>query len=96
MIHQAFNSADGLYNVVGYYTAEGFPTPNIHHSAELILIVSGSAWINIEGKLYEVDEGTAALVLPDQVHSFGLSDGSECFVQVFSSACAPGFFHILG
>lgn len=96
MIHQHFNSVGGVYNEITYYDGSGFPMPHIHHSAELIYVTEGAVQLLVNSIAVSVIAGQIALILPDQIHSFDMDESSKCFVQVFSTDCAPGFFRALG
>ena len=95
MIHQIFNSVGGR-NEVSHYIGRGFPISHIHHRAELVAVEKGKAELMIDGNQVTAAAGEFVLILPDQIHSFRLDDDSACFVQVFSTDCASGFFSALG
>lgn len=96
MIHQEFNSVGGGHNDITYYHGSGFPMPHIHHSAELIYVTDGQVDIVINSLDVTAKKGEIALILPDQIHSFFMDENAKCFVQVFSTDCASGFFNALG
>lgn len=95
MIHQEFNSVSS-HNEITYYDGKGFPMPHIHHSAELLYVTEGCVCLFVNTLEVYVAAGQLALVLPDQIHSFEMSANAKCFVQVFSTDCAAGFFKALG
>lgn len=95
MLHQTFNSVSS-HNEITYYAGNGFPMPHIHHSAELIYVTEGCVRLAINSLEITASKGQLALVLPDQIHSFEMAEDARCFVQVFSTDCAAGFFKALG
>jgi len=52
-----------------YGTNFYFP-PHLHQSFELLLITGGNMDVTVDDKVYNVSEGDAVLIFPNQIHSF--------------------------
>lgn len=63
---------------------ENFNFPlHLHQSFEFVYIMSGAMEIQIENKVYVLDEGDAVRIFPNQLHSFN-SRHSKHFLCIFS------------
>lgn len=65
---------------------------HIHSSAEYIYISSGEMILSVEGKQFTMKKGDAALILPNQAHSYKTPKESENYLCVFSTDYTPDFF----
>lgn len=59
---------------------------HIHKSFEFIYIFDGNLTLTIENKSYDIPKGSAALILPHQVHSYQTKGSSKSYLCVFSTS----------
>lgn len=65
-------------------TGENFSFPaHIHHSFELITVTQGCMTVTVGSKSYELHEGEAVVVFPEQIHSLS-STHSRHLLVIFS------------
>ena len=57
---------------------------HFHGNYEVVYVVSGKADVMVDNRMEELTEGSFALILPNQLHSFNASEGSELWICVFS------------
>ncbi len=65
---------------------------HIHSSAEYIYLLDGEMILSVEGKSFTMKKGDAALILPNQAHSYKTQKESESYLCVFSTDYTPDFF----
>lgn len=85
MIYQIENSMQGDAIEIMRAKAVSFP-PHMHNSFEFVAVVGGRMSITVdESKKYELSEGEAILIFPNQLHEF-VGDGSGEYLCVIFSA----------
>lgn len=77
-----------------YYRKEygydlNFP-PHLHYCFELVVILSGEMTIKIDSKEYLLKKGDAALIFPNQLHSF-YSKNSKYLLYIFTPELVKSF-----
>ena len=65
---------------------------HIHSSAEYIYISGGELMLSVEGNSFLMKNGDAALILPNQAHSYKTLSESKSYLCVFSTDYTPDFF----
>lgn len=65
---------------------------HIHSSAEYIYILSGEMILSVEGKSFLMKKGDAAMILPNQAHSYKTTKESESYLCIYSTDYTPDFF----
>lgn len=70
--------------------------PHIHDFCELAFTKKGSQIICIDQKIYSIPENHAALILPNQIHSYSDKEKSEMYCAVFSKDFISLLFSVLG
>ena len=83
LVHQPTNSV-GNYNYNAYFYQNYRMYYHFHGNYEVVYMVSGKADIMVDNRTEELTEGSFALILPNQLHSFSNSEGSEMWICVFS------------
>ena len=58
--------------------------PHLHRHYELVCLMEGEMNLLVEGQTCSLVPGDAALILPDQIHSYETPDISRAWVSVFS------------
>ena len=90
IFHQPGNSR-GNFNYNAYsYSNMGY-APHFHMNMELILVLTGSVFITVDGVSREMTGEDMALILPGQIHSFTVPRNSRIWVAVFSEGYVPRF-----
>ncbi len=85
MIYQIENSMQGDAIEIMRAKTVSFP-PHMHNSFEFVAVTSGCMQIAVDdGKLYELRDGEAILIFPNQLHEF-IGDGSGEYIFVIFSA----------
>lgn len=69
-----------------YYSA------HFHPNIEFIFVLDGKLEIYDEEKLFTLNSGEGALILPNHIHSFQKDNNSKCLVCSFSSDYVPSFY----
>lgn len=90
IFHQPGNSR-GNFNYNAYTYSGTSYAPHFHMNMELILVLSGSVFVTVDGISREMTGEDAALILPGQIHSFTVSRDSRIWVAVFSEGYVPRF-----
>ncbi len=83
LVHQPTNSV-GNYNFNAYFYTNYRMYYHFHGNYEIVYMISGKAHMIIDSRKEELMEGSFALILPNQLHSFHASEGSEMWICVFS------------
>ncbi len=83
IFHQPMNSVGGYNYNASFFTADEFP-PHFHKNAEVLLVLKGEAEVTVNGVTVTPTAGQAALVLPNQIHTFKADAESLVWVAVFS------------
>lgn len=90
IFHQPGNSR-GNFNYNAYtYSCTAY-APHFHMNMELILVLSGSVLVTVDGISREMTGDDVALILPGQIHSFTVPLNSKIWVAVFSEGYVPRF-----
>ncbi len=83
VVHQTHNSLGNYsYNAFIYDNCEWFY--HFHKNYELVYVLAGAVEMTRSGKVFLLQEGTFALVLPNELHSYRTPDTSRVWVGVFS------------
>jgi len=90
IFHQPGNSR-GNYNYNAYSYSGKVYAPHFHMNMELILVLSGTVFVTVDGISREMRDRDAALILPGQIHSFTVPQDSKIWVAVFSEGYVPRF-----
>lgn len=70
--------------------------PHLHNQIEIIFVLSGSCYINIDHNTYNVTSEDFILIFPYQVHSFSQVNNCELIVQVFDPNLTPELIQHIG
>ena len=62
---------------------------HLHRDFELVFVEAGRIDITVEGQTYSLEEGMAALVLPDHIHSYHTAEQSQITILVFADKYVP-------
>lgn len=63
--------------------------PHLHRRFELAWLMEGELTLTIDGRVYPMHAGDAALILPDQIHAYRSGGHSLVWVFVFSADLIP-------
>ena len=81
---------------IGEMTRYPFPL-HLHEEAEIVVVTAGKVRIGIDGILYDLEEGDAAVVFPLTPHSYAeIGENASGVVAIFPSDVIPeyaGTFH---
>lgn len=90
ILHQHHNSR-GNYNYNAFtYTNRGY-APHFHKNFELIYVKEGNLRLTVNGRCRTVSEGSFALILSNQIHSFDSENRYVIWVAVFAEQFVPNF-----
>lgn len=59
--------------------------PHLHRHYEMVLLIEGSMTLYIDGSACPLRPGDAAVILPDQIHSYETQSCSRSWISVFSA-----------
>lgn len=83
LIYQAQNSVGAEQFEAIFYENFSF-VPHLHRHYELTFVLEGTLKTTVEGREETLDAGTAALILPDQIHAYRSLNHTRVWVSVFS------------
>ncbi|MDR0425756.1 MAG: AraC family transcriptional regulator [Clostridiales bacterium] len=76
------DDGDKIYN---YFTESISQIANIHHSFEFVHVIEGRIEMRIDDREYTINEGHAALILPNQSHAYTANGRSKAYLCIFPS-----------
>ena len=82
-VHQTHNSLGNYsYNAFIYENCEWFV--HFHKNYELIYVLDGTVELTRNGKVFPVEKGRFAMILPNELHGYRTPVASRAWVGVFS------------
>ena len=94
IFHQPGNSRGNYHFNTAMYTGKEY-APHFHKNYELIYVLDGSAEVTVNGSVFQMRQGRAALILSNQIHSFDVPDSARIWVAVFSEEYVPAFTSLM-
>lgn len=90
LLHQQGNSR-GNYNFNAYEYKDTGWVPHFHKNFELIYVKEGRLSLTVNGRTSEVEAGSYALILANQIHSFEPIGSSVVWIAIFAEQFVPHF-----
>ncbi len=81
--------ADGEKYYIEYNHVNVFYRPHLHRFFEIEFITGGSGYEEIDGKMYEIEKGDVAIMVPNEVHSYVCKNGQS--LEITSIKVSPHF-----
>jgi len=88
------NSISGNIFNTRIYTGGGFSL-HFHKSFELIYVKEGDMRCTVGRRYYELKKNDFLMILPYEIHSFAVTDGSRVSVTVFSESYVKSFSKLI-
>lgn len=88
IVYQNFNSVGADAFDSNLYT-DFFFVPHLHRHFEIAFVAEGETVLTLDATPLTLQEGDAALILPDRIHGYHTPAHSRVWVSVFSSDLIP-------